>query len=547
MTLRRLVGFAATVVLCSCLNRETGRAQDTEPSAATARQRYLDRAASDAEAVARAPADVAAARRLVRTYLTVGENDKAEAAARAFIQRNPASGEIWTILGEVLAARGDRSGARAAFTSALGAASDSLTARLNLGILLYESGRPDSAAREFDRVLTRYNRAPMPGSTDLLAIATAARYRADGQADMLRDAVRIYGEAIAADSGNITARVRLGWLFLDKYNGTDALAAFREALAVAPDHPEALYGLGRARMFSEEDGWIQDVERSLAINPNFVPARLTMARVALDAEDYPEATRMGREILGLDPASIEAASLVATARYLAGDSTGFAAARSMIDSLDPRSPEPYVTLADISARSRRYAESVRLAALAISRDSSAWRAWATRGTNRLRIGDMTGGRRDLETAFAGDPFDLWTKNTLDLLDQLERYPATASPRFRFVTDSAESTLLSLYLAPLAEEAYDSLTRHYGYQPATPVRVELFRRKADFSVRTVRLAGFDALGVSFGPVVAHEFAAGPRPGRIQLGEHPVARTGPHLPPRDDRRPGASLGLRGTGRI
>jgi hypothetical protein len=46
-----------------------------------------------------------------------------------------------------------------------------------------------------------------------------------------------------------------------------------------------------------------------------------------------------------------------------------------------------------------------------------------------------------------------------------------------------------------------MTRRYNYTPQTPVRVELYDRHADFSVRTVGLAGLGALGVSFGNVLA----------------------------------------------
>ena len=121
--------------------------------------------------------------------------------------------------------------------------------------------------------------------------------------------------------------------------------------------------------------------------------------------------------------------------------------------------------------------------------------------NELRNGRMSEGRTNLERAFAGDPYDIWTKNTLDLLDTLDLYPETTSPRFRFFIDGTESELLSLYLSDIAEEAYDRMSVKYGYEPPAPIRVEVFPDEVDFSVRTVGLVGLRALGVSFGPVVA----------------------------------------------
>src|SRR5207237_2036200 len=74
-------------------------------------------------------------------------------------------------------------------------------------------------------------------------------------------------------------------------------------------------------------------------------------------------------------------------------------------------------------------------------------------------------------------------------------------RFQIVAPAEEADLLSLYLGPLLEEAYDSLAARYEYRPPAPVRIELYQRHADFSVRTAGLTGLGALGVSFGSVLA----------------------------------------------
>src|SRR5690606_17034829 len=121
------------------------------------------------------------------------------------------------------------------------------------------------------------------------------------------------------------------------------------------------------------------------------------------------------------------------------------------------------------------------------------------GINELRIGEIEAGREHLETAFAGDPYDVWIKNTLDLLDTFARFREFQTPRFRIVIHEREAELLAPYVGALAEEAFDRLAQRYGAEPPTPIRVELFPSHADFSVRTVGLAGLGALGVSFGPV------------------------------------------------
>ena len=46
----------------------------------------------------------------------------------------------------------------------------------------------------------------------------------------LRSALRAFDAAVAADSSALEPRLRLGDLFLDKYNAPDARASYREAL-----------------------------------------------------------------------------------------------------------------------------------------------------------------------------------------------------------------------------------------------------------------------------------------------------------------------------
>jgi tetratricopeptide (TPR) repeat protein len=114
---------------------------------------------------------------------------------------------------------------------------------------------------------------------------------------------------------------------------------------------------------------------------------------------------------------------------------------------------------------------------------------------------MRSGRRALELAFKGDPFNVRVKNTLDLLDKLsQQFDAQRSERFVLVAERGRTELLAPYLLPIAEAAYDYYADRYAYQLAHPLRIEVYSEHADFSVRTVGLTGVDILGASFGPVV-----------------------------------------------
>ena len=47
----------------------------------------------------------------------------------------------------------------------------------------------------------------------------------------------------------------------------------------------------------------------------------------------------------------------------------------------------------------------------------------------MRQGDIAAGRTALDAAFKGDPFNIWAKNTLDLLDKVETFGEHRSPHF----------------------------------------------------------------------------------------------------------------------
>ncbi|MEM7351831.1 MAG: tetratricopeptide repeat protein [Acidobacteriota bacterium] len=367
------------------------------------------------------------------------------------------------------------------------------------------------------RALVASYRAGQLTSPAALAEVAAALVELGGDDPAyFHDALRAYDKAIAAAPDNLDLQVELGDFFLAKYNGTDALATFEQVLERDPEHPGALVGLAEVRRFEGAADVSDLLEKALAKDPSQVAARLLLARQFLDLEDFPAAEKEVERALGVAPGSSKAHALLAAAALLAGDETALqrrleSAARTAED----RS-EVFAVLAEVAARSRLYGRAVELADRAIGLDSKNWRGWALRGVNRLRLGDIESGRQDLETAFAGDPFDVWTKNTLDLLDTMAAYRVFETPRFQIVAPAEEAELLELYLGPLAEEAFDALAQHYGTAPPTPIRLEVFARHADFSVRTVGLVGLGALGVSFGPVIALDSPASRPAGEFHWG-------------------------------
>ncbi len=467
-------------------------------------------------------------RDLVHAYATIGKYDAAENTARRAATTKRGA-EMWNTLGEVLLLRGKRAPAESAFVRAVAEhASDSLTASYNVAVLHYDRGDRERAMTEFDRFIDVYNAAGGQNLTsdELAAVAGAVEFLGARDPQLFKDALKAYDRALATDPGNINAKLRLGELFLRKYNFSDAQSTFDEVLAVNPSQPEALLGAARRLEQDGQAGADSLLRTALAVNPDYVDALAFHGQILMSLEDYAGAQREIDRALGVNPSSLDALAVGAAIKYLTHDSTGFDALRQRALALNPRDADFYATLAELSAQVRLYRQAADFAKRAVALDPRDWHAWSVLGMNQMRLGQIDAGRASLDSSFKGDPYNVWVKNTLDLLDTYKNYDIVSSPHFQFMIEKDESAILAIYLKALAEDAYATFARRYAYSPPPPIRVEVYRSHADFSVRTVGLAGLGALGVSFGTTLAFDSPAAKDAGPFNWGStvwHELAHT------------------------
>jgi tetratricopeptide (TPR) repeat protein len=448
----------------------------------------------------------------------VGRYEDAERAGARFATTPANALQISNALGEVHLARGKVAEAEAAFARAVTQqATDSIRALVNLAIVTFERGNRDSAMKVFDHFIDVYNRgAGSLSSEDLTAVGIACRFLGLDSHALFGDALKAFDRAIAADSLNMEPRVRVAELFLEKFNNLDAQPAFDEVLALNPRHPRALLGVAKRRLSDGHPGSDSLLSLALEVNPALLEAHVLRARMRAGAEAYDSALVQTNRALQIDPTSPAALAVVAAIHYLRGDSAGYRGAVSKALQRSPRGAEFYITVAELTARNRLYRAAAAFASQAIELDARSWPAHAELGLNQLRVGLIDEGRKSLETSFAGDPYNVLVKNTLDLLDTFKEYDIVEGGRFRLMIAKQESALLGLYALDLLERAYDSLSTRYGYSPEPPIRIEFYRRHADFSVRTVGLTGIGALGVSFGNVLAMDSPTGRETGPFNWG-------------------------------
>jgi tetratricopeptide (TPR) repeat protein len=142
-----------------------------------------------------------------------------------------------------------------------------------------------------------------------------------------------------------------------------------------------------------------------------------------------------------------------------------------------------------------------------------WSALSSRGINLLRLGREEEGIQSLERAYRNDPYNIWTVNTLRLVDSFEDFERFSTPHFSVKLHREESEVLRPYVAELLEDCLAHLESRYDHQIDGQVVFEMYPDHEDFAVRTLGMPGLGALGATFGKVVAMDSPSARPPGEF----------------------------------
>ncbi len=524
----RWIGRVAVVLMVAVWLQPVAAAQDGPVSLDEIEQWILtgryDEAVEQLDARADEADDPRALRLRVEALISIGRYDDAEAA---FEGKDGAALGLGVLRGRVALLRGDRETAGRSFEEARGAqGADALVASFELARLAWERGEIEAATSGFYGMIDAYNRGAADTAEELVAVGQACQFLGRDDPELFKDALRAYDEAVALAPSWPVPRIRLGELFLEKYDSSQARSSLADVLRSNPRHAEALLAMAQTMRFDGDPRAQAVLDSALEVNPNLIPARVYQARLRFQAERFAEAREEAEKALEIDPGSLTAQTLLAAAAFLEGRDEDFAALRDGVLADNPRYADLFNDLADASVDNRLYPKARDFAAEAVRIDPKSWRGYGLLGMNQLRLGEIEAGRANLETSFAGDPYNVWTKNTLDLLDTFGEYRKVESEHFEFHIHDREAELLAPYMVELAEEAWATLAERYRFEPPTPIRVEVYPSHADFSVRTVGLAGLGALGVCFGPVIALDSPSARQVGHFNWGGtlwHEIAHT------------------------
>jgi tetratricopeptide (TPR) repeat protein len=509
-----LLLLLSIISLSVLLPRAVGQSQPAElPGLAELKKGDYENAVKLLSArLAANPNDIDAAKYLLRAYIETGRYAEAEAAARKFLLKTPEAARVRHELAEVFAVSGRYAEAIGEFERAAAAAKsprEKLESDLRRGEILKRVGQEDSARQVFESLVTYFTEKDPQTVQELTVVARALVHL-----EKFQEANEVYRAAIEADSSYLEAHLGAAELFTEKYNYADSAQFLVEALALNPNSARAhLYvALNKRIEGSTETG--AALNRALAINPNLVEALTYKAGLELEEGEFVEAATGIEKAFKINPRSLDAHALRAAMLYL--QDRAYEPEVTAALAINPRYGTILNVLSHYATQTRRTAQAVQFARRAIEIQPGLWSARLNLGMALLRLGQMEEGRTEVEKAFKGDPFNLWAKNTLDLLDAMKDYRETKRGPFVIKASAEESDVISGYAAELLQEASAKLTAKYKFTPQGPIVVEIFPNHEDFAVRTLGLPGLGALGVCFGQVIAQDSPSARPPGEFNWG-------------------------------
>lgn len=398
---------------------------------------------------------------------------------------------ISTQLAELKRATGLSREALAIFKAVVdGAAEVPVRTLVQYGSLLQFVGQKPQAREILYRAIQSYNDGLVFSSEDVGMVALAAWLT-----DNFHDANSLFDEATRANPNNLEAQVLWGNLFQEKYNAEDAQRSYQAALEINFKYTDALVGM--AQITGDE----RALQQALTVNPNSVLALETYGQLLMRNEREAEAQDYFDRALALNPESLKTLSVLASQAALEERSEDFASYRNQVEAFSPGNPKFLGDVADTFGNNYLFTEAVEYARAAIAADDEYWQGYTVLGNNLIRLGEEAEGKQMLEVSYENDPFNVMTSNMLKVFDTLETYTTVESEHFKVQMSQRDADVLWPYLNPLLEESWDTLTAKWGFEPESPVLIQVFEKTEDFAVRSVGLPDIGPLvGICFGKVI-----------------------------------------------
>lgn len=354
------------------------------------------------------------------------------------------------------------------------------------------------------------------------AAATAAY--AAWQLDRWHQSNQIYLEAAESPDASPSMYVDWGYLYLQKYEAGEAESIFLDAAGLdRPFKPwdrwgkaDIHLGLARALQSQGRPEAEEALKKAEEVQPDHPELLALKAELEIRESDWDESAALIDRGLKTNPNYLPLLRLKAARFFFLNQEQPYRKSKARVLEINPVDADLPELLGDLCVIRRRLREAIEFFRTAVERNPRQWSALSSLGINLLRIGEEAEGKAVLEEAYANDPFNIWTVNTLRLLDSFDRFTRFSTPHFEVKIETDEVAGLRPYVEPLLERSLQTISEKYGHSVQGPYIFEMYSDHDDFAVRTLGLPGLGALGATFGKVVAMDSPSARPGGRFHWG-------------------------------
>ena len=331
------------------------------------------------------------------------------------------------------------------------------------------------------------------------------------QYDQANEEFRI---ATAQPDSDPLYKVRWGMLLHQRFNNTDAVGLFQEALRKDLKNAQAYLGLA---IVSADgfDGKAKDyVSQALVLDPKLVEAHEFAANLALEDADTEHALKEADAALALSPDALNAMAIHAAVELLADRSPD--PWLDKIHKVNAGYAEGYAHVAHYLELNYRFEDAIGYYRKAIESDPRYWPARSALGVGLMRLGQEDEPFQQLEMCYNNGYRDAETVNSLRLLDSYKNFVTYKENGTILRLRKNEAELLHPYYEAELQRIILTYDKKYKMKLTGPVQVEVYPDHEDFAVRTMGMPGLGALGVTFGQVVAMDSPSARQPGDFNWG-------------------------------
>jgi Flp pilus assembly protein TadD len=349
-----------------------------------------------------------------------------------------------------------------------------------------------------------------------LAAGSNPYLRAEGlwALERYQDANEQFKALIKQEPKNAMYRVRWGYLFLERFNTTEAGNLFNEALEIDKDNAQAYLGLARVSAEGFGGKAVDLAEKSAKLDPKLPDAHELLAFLALEDNDEERSAKEADLALAISGEALDALAIRAVIDWLDDKADTPHLENQWIDrvlKINPAYGEAYATAGHFFVINRRYTEGIKFYRKALDLNPRLWGARAELGVNLMRLGQEGEAKAQLEQCYNASYKSAEVVNTLRLMDSYANFNIYETNQTILRLAKKEGDLLRPYFESEMKRAIATYEKKYQLKLNGPVQVEVYPDHEDFAVRTMGLPGLGALGVTFGSVVAMDSPSGRPPG------------------------------------